>query len=62
MPEPTLQELSARLVVVEQKLSSLTATIPLTRDWRSVIGISEDNEFTRAMRAEIEANRAAERS
>lgn len=61
MPELTLEALAARLALVEQKLSALTAVVPPTRDWRSVVGISEDNEFTRAMLAEIEANSEAER-
>jgi hypothetical protein len=61
MPELTLEALAARLAVVEQKLSALTAVVPVTHDWRSVVGISKDNEFTRSMLAEIEANSEAER-
>ncbi len=61
MPELTLESLAARLATVEKKLSELTAVVPPSRDWRSVVGISQDNEFTRAMLAEIEANSEAER-
>lgn len=61
MPEITLESLAARLAVVEQRLASLTTVVPPVRDWRTVVGVSEDNEFTRAMYAEIEAQREAER-
>lgn len=61
MPEITLESLAARLEVVEKKLSRLSSVVPPTRDWRSVVGTCEDNEFTRAVWAEIEAAREAER-
>jgi hypothetical protein len=32
-----------------------------TKDWRRVVGISEDNEFTRLMLAEVEAAHEADR-
>lgn len=62
MPELTLESLAARIAELERKQSEQSA--PGTRpghDWRHVVGISEDNEFTRAMLAEIEANSEAER-
>ncbi len=61
MPELTLEALAARLAVVEQKLSALSAVVPPTRDWRSVVGISEETEFSRLMQAEMDAAREAER-
>lgn len=61
MPEPTLQELAARLAAVEAQLRTQTTGIPPTRDWRSVVGISEETEFSRAMQAEMDAVREAER-
>ena len=62
MPEVTLESLAARLAELERKQSAQPAgTIPPSRDWRCVVGISEDNEFTRDMLAEIEANSEAER-
>ncbi len=61
MSEPTLESLAARLAEVERRLADATADQPRRRDWRKVVGNSEDNEFTRAMLAEIEANSEAER-
>ena len=65
MPELTLESLAARLSEVERELAALRtrppAVIPPTRDWRSVIGISEETEFSRLMLAEMEAARDAER-
>jgi len=62
MPEITLEALASRLEAVEKKLASLTSSIvPAVRDWRSVVGISEENEFTRTMYAEMEAQREANR-
>ena len=61
MPEPTLQELAARLAAVEAQLRTQSGVIPPTRDWRSVVGISEETEFSRAMQAEMDAAREAER-
>lgn len=58
MPELTLEALAKRIEALEQKLAA-QQTAP--KDWRSVVGISEDNEFTRAVLAEIEANSEAER-
>lgn len=61
MPDVTLESLAARLAEVERKLATTPADQPRQRDWRRVVGRSEDNEFTRAMLAEIEANSEAER-
>lgn len=61
MPELTLEALATRLEAVEKKLASLASVVPPVRDWRSVVGISEENEFTQAVLAEIEANSEAER-
>ena len=61
MPELTLESLAARLAEVERKLATWDGVRPATRDWREVIGKSEDNEFTRSMRAEMAAIKEAER-
>ncbi len=61
MAELTLEALAKRVEVLEQKLAAQAANSPATKDWRSVVGTMEDNEFTRAMLAEIEANSDAER-
>lgn len=56
--ELTLESLAARLEALEQKLA---AQANERKDWRKVVGRMEDNEFTRAMLAEIEAASDAER-
>jgi hypothetical protein len=62
MPELTLESLARRLAEVERRLNAgLAPAVPPTKDWRSVVGISEDNEFTRLMLAEIEAAHEADR-
>ena len=62
MPELTLESLAARLAELERKQSAQPAvSIGSSHDWRCVVGTSEDNEFTRDMLAEIEANSEAER-
>jgi hypothetical protein len=62
MPELTLESLAARVAELERKLAATTPSVlPPSRDWLSVVGISEENEFTRDMLAEIEANSEAER-
>lgn len=62
MPEHTLESLAARVAELERKLATASpSVIPASRDWRSVVGISEENEFTRAMLAEMAAIRDAER-
>lgn len=54
MNELTLEALAKRIEAIEKQL-------PPRRDWLRVVGISDDNEFTRAMLLEIEARRDAER-
>ena len=62
MAELTLETLAKRVEALEKKLAEQEAERPARKkDWRRVIGISEDNDFTRLMRAEIEAAREADR-
>ena len=62
MSELTLESLARRLDEIERRLNEKQASvIAPTKDWRSVVGISEDNEFTRLMLAEIEAAHEADR-
>lgn len=62
MPELTLESLAARIAELERNQSAQPAvSIGPGHDWRCVVGLSEDNEFTRDMLAEIEANSDAER-
>ena len=62
MPELTLESLAVRIAELERKQSAQPAvSLEPSHDWRCVVGISEDNEFTRDMLAEIERNSEAER-
>lgn len=61
MPNLTLESLAARVTMLEEKFAAIGGVIPATRDWRSVVGISEETEFSRLMAAEMEANREVER-
>ncbi len=62
MSDLTLESLARRLEEVERRLNEMQPSIIApTRDWRSVVGISEDNEFTQLMQAEIEAAHEADR-
>ena len=65
MPEITLEGLAARLEAVEARLDeqrfSQRRALP-AKDWRQLVGTMEDNEFTRAVLAEIEAIREADRA
>lgn len=62
MAELTLEALAKRIEALEKKLAEQEAAQSgRKKDWRRVIGNSEDNEFTRQMLAEIEAAREAER-
>jgi hypothetical protein len=62
MSELTLESLARRLEEVERRLNEKQPLITApTKDWRTVVGISEDNEFTRLMLAEIEAAHEADR-
>lgn len=60
MTEPTLEALAKRIEAIEQKLADLSLPAK-PKDWRRVVGISEDNEFTRLVLTEIEANSEVER-
>lgn len=59
MKASRLEVLASRLEVLEEELAKRSA--PGRLDWLKVVGISEDNEFTRSMIAEIEARHEAER-
>ena len=62
MSELTLESLARRLAEVERRINEKQPLASAaSRDWRSVVGISEDNEFTRLLLAEIEAAHEAER-
>jgi len=61
MPELTLETLAARLAEVERQLAAQTNVIPATKDWRSIIGMFPDDEFTSMWIAETEAIREADR-
>jgi len=63
MPELTLESLAARVAELERKLAPARLNIiPATRDWRSVVGISQRTEFSDAMEAEMAAFRESQRS
>jgi hypothetical protein len=61
MSEPTLESLARRLDALERKFDTMTRVIPPTRNWQSVVGISEETEFSRAWQAEMKAIKDAER-
>lgn len=71
MSELTLEAVAERLAALERQVAALTAAVtppqvsagvmPASRDWRSVVGISEETEFSRLMQAEMAAAREAER-
>lgn len=61
MPELTLESLAARVAELERRLAVRDGILPASRDWRDVVGMSEDNEFTRSMLAEMAAYKEAER-
>ena len=46
MPEVTLESLTQRVVELEAKLKSINEQ-PQESDWRNLVGMMEDNEFTR---------------
>lgn len=58
MNELTLEALAKRIEAIELQLAAQRSP---KKDWRRVVGISDDNEFTRAMLTEIEAQRDAQR-
>lgn len=61
MNELTLEALERRVAELERKLAAMSSVIPASRDWRSVVGLSEENDFTRQMQAEMDAYREKER-
>jgi len=62
MPEITLESLAARLDALERRFAGTSpSVVPPSRDWRSVVGLSEENDFTRQMYADMQALREAER-
>ena len=58
MPGSTLEALTARVAELERKL----AAAPKPADWRAVVGMFPDDEFTRAWAAEVGAAREADRA
>ncbi len=62
MSELTLESLARHVEEIERRLNEKQPSIfaPI-KDWRRVVGISEDNEFTRLMLAEIDAAHEADR-
>lgn len=58
MPEDTIESLAARMAELERKLAE--ASRP--KDWRAVVGVLPDDEFTRAWAAEVAADREADRA
>ena len=62
MSELTLESLARRLDEVERRLNEKQpSVITPTKDWRSVVGISEMTDFSRLMQAEMDALRDADR-
>ncbi len=62
MPEVTLESLAARVAALEARVDAMSGSvIPARRPWQSVVGISEETEFSRRMTAEMEAAREADR-
>ena len=62
MSELTLESLARRLAEVERRINEKQpSVIAASKDWRNVVGISEDNDFTRVVLAEIEAAHEADR-
>jgi len=61
MEELTLESLARRIEAIERRLDERSSLLAPTRDWRSVVGISEMTDFSRLMLAEMEALRNADR-
>ena len=61
MPEMTLEALTKRVEELERKLAELAKPQPPANDWRSVVGIFEDDEFARDWEAEVRAIRERSR-
>lgn len=60
MPEVTLESLASRVAALERELAALKGVTLPSRDWRSVVGISEETEFSRQMQEEMKARKEAE--
>lgn len=60
MDDVTLESLARRVEALERALG-IRPGAPVKQDWRSVIGMFEDNEFSRQVDAEGQAIREAER-
>ncbi len=60
MPEVTLQSLAERVAELERKLS--LGTMRTSADWRSMVGIFPDDDFTRSWISEMETAREADRA
>jgi hypothetical protein len=62
MSELTLEGLGRRLDEIERRLNAKEASvIPPAKDWRSVVGISRETDFSRLMQTEMAALRDADR-
>jgi hypothetical protein len=62
MSELTLESPARRLEEIERRLNEKQpSVIAPTKDWRSVVGISEETDFSRLMQAEMSALRDADR-
>jgi hypothetical protein len=62
MAELTLESLARRLDELERRLNERQPpVIAPTKDWRSVVGISEMTDFSRLMQAEMDALREVDR-
>lgn len=61
MTEPTLESLADRIAALERKLVVKPTGEGAQYDWRSIVGMMDDNEFTREWIAEMEAIREADR-
>jgi len=62
MPEVTLENLAARVEVLEQRLNVQQAPpLARTKDWRRTVGMFAGSEFIKQLDAECAAMREAER-
>jgi adenine deaminase len=60
--ELTLESLARRLEEVERRLNERQPSVMApTKDWQSVVGISEMTDFSRLMQAEMDVLREADR-
>ena len=59
MPELTLDPLAERVAEIERRLA--IGSIPRPTDWRGIVGMFPDDDFTRAWIADVEAERESDR-